>query len=79
MAMHTEVRYINAYVSGTAAYQPEKKPQKKQKRFVKQAVFALSVQNATNQDELITSFVVVQVVRVTPVKAVSSFLQRMTF
>ena len=30
MAMHTEVRYINAYVSGTAAYQPEKKPQKKQ-------------------------------------------------
>ena len=30
MAMQPEVRYINAYVSGTAAYQPEKKPQKKQ-------------------------------------------------
>lgn len=30
MAMHTEVRYINAYVSGTAACQPEKKPHKKQ-------------------------------------------------
>lgn len=30
MAMQPEVRYINAYVSGTAACQPEKKPQKKQ-------------------------------------------------
>ena len=30
MARQPEVRYINAYVSGTAAYQPEKKPQKKQ-------------------------------------------------
>ena len=30
MAMQPGVRYINAYVSGTAAYQPEKKPQKKQ-------------------------------------------------
>ncbi len=29
MAMQPEVRYINAYVSGTAACQPEKKPQKK--------------------------------------------------
>ena len=30
MAMQPEIRYINAYVSGTAACQPEKKPQKKQ-------------------------------------------------
>ena len=30
MAMQPEVRYINAYVSGTAACQPERKPQKKQ-------------------------------------------------
>ena len=30
MAMQPEVRYINAYVSGTAACQPEKKPRKKQ-------------------------------------------------
>ena len=30
MAMQPEVRYINAYVSGTAACQPEKKPHKKQ-------------------------------------------------
>lgn len=29
MAMQPEVRYINAYVSGTTALQPEKKPQKK--------------------------------------------------
>ena len=29
MARQPEVRYINYYVSGTAAYQPEKKPQKK--------------------------------------------------
>lgn len=29
MAMQPEVRYINAYVSGTAAPQPEKRPQKK--------------------------------------------------
>ena len=28
MAMQTEIRYINAYVSGTAAPQPERKPQK---------------------------------------------------
>lgn len=30
MAMQPVVRYINAYVSGTAACQPEKSPQKKQ-------------------------------------------------
>lgn len=29
MAMQPEVRYINAYVSGTCAPQPQKKPQKK--------------------------------------------------
>lgn len=29
MAMQPEVRYINAYVSGTAAPQPEKRPRKK--------------------------------------------------
>ena len=29
MAMQPEIRYINAYVSGTAAPQPEKRPQKK--------------------------------------------------
>lgn len=29
MAMRPEVRYINAYVSGTAAPQPEKKPQRR--------------------------------------------------
>lgn len=29
MAMQPEVRYINAYVSGTTALQPEKKPQKR--------------------------------------------------
>ena len=29
MAMKTEVRYINAYVSGTCVPQPEKMPQKK--------------------------------------------------
>ena len=30
MAKQPEVRYINAYVSGSVAYQPERKPQKKQ-------------------------------------------------
>ena len=30
MARQPEVRYINAYVSGTLAYQPEKKTQRKQ-------------------------------------------------
>ncbi|MBE6947250.1 MAG: hypothetical protein E7454_03230 [Ruminococcaceae bacterium] len=29
MAMRPEVRYINSYVSGNLAYQPERKPQKK--------------------------------------------------
>lgn len=29
MAMQPEIRYINAYVSGTAAPQPEKRPQKR--------------------------------------------------
>ena len=29
MAMQPEIRYINAYVSGTAAPQPEKKPQQR--------------------------------------------------
>ncbi|MBE6934013.1 MAG: hypothetical protein E7462_03065 [Ruminococcaceae bacterium] len=30
MANQPQVRYINAYVSGNVAYQPEKKPQRKQ-------------------------------------------------
>ena len=30
MALQHEVRYINDYVSGSIAYQPERKPQKKQ-------------------------------------------------
>ena len=30
MARQPEVRYINAYISGSVAYQPERKPQKKQ-------------------------------------------------